>query len=81
LVDTPITRWKLLEAVFSVGPAPRLYNEDPRPPERIIERQLRVVSSVELGKGGQEVLTADKSSARAAVIKGSESGKLKNLYC
>jgi hypothetical protein len=27
----------LLETVFSVGPAPRLYNEDPRPAELMIE--------------------------------------------
>jgi hypothetical protein len=40
----------LLKAVFSFGSAPRLYNEDPRPAERIIERKLRVGSAVELGK-------------------------------
>jgi hypothetical protein len=27
----------MMEMVFSVGPAPRLYNEDPRPAGRIIE--------------------------------------------
>jgi hypothetical protein len=26
-----------METVFSVGSAPRLYNKDPRPAERIIE--------------------------------------------
>jgi hypothetical protein len=29
----PITTEKLLEEVFSVGSAPRLYSEDPRPGE------------------------------------------------
>jgi hypothetical protein len=29
----PITIEKLVEAVFSLGSAPRLYNEDPRPAE------------------------------------------------
>jgi hypothetical protein len=31
--QSPITIGKLLEAVFSVGSAPRIYNEDPRPAE------------------------------------------------
>jgi hypothetical protein len=30
--------------MFSVGSAPRLHNEDPRPAERIIQRELRVDS-------------------------------------
>jgi hypothetical protein len=42
----------MLKAVFSVGYAPRLYNEDPRPAEMITERELRIGSSVELCKGG-----------------------------
>jgi hypothetical protein len=33
---------KLLEAVFSVGSAPRLYNEDPRPSERVNLRDFRL---------------------------------------
>jgi hypothetical protein len=67
-VDTPVTIENLLKAVFFVEPAPKICNEDPRPAallcspllcsallcsaERIIERQLRVGSAVELGKGG-----------------------------
>jgi hypothetical protein len=44
----PITTEKLLEAVFSVGSAPRLYSEDPRLAERV---SLRVGSSSEFCKG------------------------------
>jgi hypothetical protein len=29
---------ELLKAMFSVGSAPRLYNEDPRPAELVVER-------------------------------------------
>jgi hypothetical protein len=43
-VNTPITIDELLKPVFSVGSVRRLYNEDPRPAERIIERKLRVGS-------------------------------------
>jgi hypothetical protein len=50
LVNTPTTIQELLEAVFSVGSAPRLYNEDPRPAEGITERELSVGSSVEFCK-------------------------------
>jgi hypothetical protein len=32
------TQCSAVEKVFSVGSAPRLYNEDPRPTEEIIER-------------------------------------------
>jgi hypothetical protein len=32
---------KLLEAVSSVGSAPRLYSEDPRPAERVQLRDIR----------------------------------------
>jgi hypothetical protein len=32
---------KLLEAVFSVGSAPKLYNENPRPAERVQLRDIR----------------------------------------
>jgi hypothetical protein len=45
MVNTPTTIEELLKAVFSVGSVPKLYNEDSRPAERIIE-------SVELGKKG-----------------------------
>jgi hypothetical protein len=44
----PITIEKLLKAVFSVGSTPRLYNENPRPAEKIIERQLEA-DSFQLG--------------------------------
>jgi hypothetical protein len=55
-VNTPTIIEKLLEAVFSVG-SPRLYNEDPRSAEWIIERQLRVGSrelscGIRLTRGG-----------------------------
>lgn len=43
-VNTPITIEKLLKAVFSVESALRIYNEEPMPAERIIERELAVVS-------------------------------------
>jgi hypothetical protein len=32
----------LLKELFYAGSAPRLYNEDPRPAERITERELGV---------------------------------------
>jgi hypothetical protein len=41
-----------MEKVLSIGSAPRLYNEDPRPAEIINERELRVGNAVEHGKGG-----------------------------
>jgi hypothetical protein len=44
LVNMPATIEELLKAVFSVGSTSRLYTEDPRPAERMIEREL-VVSS------------------------------------
>jgi hypothetical protein len=44
LVNTPTKIEELLKAVFSVGSAARLYNEDPRPAERMIERELIVGS-------------------------------------
>jgi hypothetical protein len=34
----------LLKAAFSVGSAPRLFNEDPKSAEKIIERELSVGS-------------------------------------
>jgi hypothetical protein len=40
----PKTIEKLLRAVFSVGSAPGLSKKDPRPAERIIERQSMVGS-------------------------------------
>jgi hypothetical protein len=43
-VNTPTTD-ELLKAVFSVGSARRLYNEDHRSAELITERELRVTSS------------------------------------
>jgi hypothetical protein len=49
--------------------------------------QLRIGSSVELCKGGSEEmalyfeLAVDKSSARAAVKRGPERAKLRNLHC
>jgi hypothetical protein len=52
-VNTP-TIEKLLKAVFSVGSASRVYNEDTGPAERINERELRVRISVKLCKGGWE---------------------------
>jgi hypothetical protein len=39
--QAPITIEKMLEAVFSVGSAPRLYSEDPRPAEWIQLRDIR----------------------------------------
>jgi hypothetical protein len=48
----PRTIQELLKAMFSVGPAPRLYNEDFRPAERMIERELSVGISVELRTEG-----------------------------
>jgi hypothetical protein len=42
---------ELLKAVFSVGSSPRLYNEDPRPPELMIDRVEGWQSRVELCKG------------------------------
>jgi hypothetical protein len=41
---------ELLKVVFSAGSAPRLYNEDSRSGEGIIERELMVGCSVELCK-------------------------------
>jgi hypothetical protein len=35
--NTQATIQELLETVFSVGPAPRLHNEDPRPAEGMTE--------------------------------------------
>jgi hypothetical protein len=46
-VNTPTTIEELLKVVYSVGSSPRLYNEDPRPAARIIEREL---SSTREGK-------------------------------
>jgi hypothetical protein len=37
---TSITIEELLGKVFSVGSSPRLYNEDPRPVERIIIKRV-----------------------------------------
>jgi hypothetical protein len=51
---------ELLETVFSVGSAPRLYNEHPRPTERIIEKRWQLLL-------GLRELT--KTSAWAAVTR------------
>jgi hypothetical protein len=62
-MKTQATIEELFETVFSVGPAPRLYNEDPRAAEGILEKrwQLDICQlSVEI---------VDKRSARAAVTK------------
>lgn len=60
--------------MFSVGSAPRLYYEDPGPAGRIIDSgRLRTGSSVEFCKELAVVIEGtDKSSARAAVTRGSE---------
>jgi hypothetical protein len=42
-VNTPTTIEELLKVVFSVEFAPKIRNEDPRPAERIIEREFAVV--------------------------------------
>jgi hypothetical protein len=34
-IDKPTTIEKLFKAVFSLGSTPRLYNEDPKPAERV----------------------------------------------
>jgi hypothetical protein len=78
-----------LKAVFSVGSAPMLYNEDPRPTALMTEswglsveswalqwRLRRDGATVELTVEGN-----DKSSAWAAVTRGPERVKLKNLHC
>jgi hypothetical protein len=82
-----------LERVFSVGSALRLHNEDPRPAELIIEsaenRQLKITETAKLtgltvqssSARETEKLTADKSSAQAAVTRGHERWKLNNLHC
>jgi hypothetical protein len=44
----------MLKTVFSVGPAPRLYNEDPRPAEKMTERvecRVRLSTAMEAEKG------------------------------
>jgi hypothetical protein len=66
---------ELLEVTFSVGSAPRLYNEDPKSAEGIIEKRWQR-DIWQLAIEG-----VDKSSARAAMTRGSERGKLKNLHC
>jgi hypothetical protein len=67
----------MLETVFSVGSAPRLYNEDPRPAEWMIQKRLQR-DSWQLLVGIEGI---DKNSARAAVTRGPDRGKLKNLHC
>jgi hypothetical protein len=41
--QAPITTTELIEAVFSVGPVPRLYNENPRPAEAPLEEDKILV--------------------------------------
>jgi hypothetical protein len=54
LLNTPKIIEKLLKAMYSVGSAPRLYNEDLRPADKMIERE-RVEdcqTRIEFYKGG-----------------------------
>jgi hypothetical protein len=51
--QSPITTIeKLLEAMFSIGSAPRLYNEDPRPAESVEVWQLSRVLQGRLRRDG-----------------------------
>jgi hypothetical protein len=43
-VKTPTTIEELFREMFSVESAPRLYNEDPRPAERISEKRWQLNS-------------------------------------
>jgi hypothetical protein len=74
-VNTPTTTGELLKAVFSVGSAQRLYNEDPRTAE------LSWKSSSGVDSWQLPIEGTNKSSARAAVTRWTERGKLKNLHC
>jgi hypothetical protein len=54
-INTSTTIAELLKPVFSVGVAPRLYNEDPRPAELITKRELRIGSSVQFSSAWEAV--------------------------
>jgi hypothetical protein len=90
-VNTLTTIKEVLNALFSVGSAPRQYNEYPSPAEVMTERELRLGSRVlssarEMrwlysSADSRQLRELTESVAWAAVTRGPELGKLKNLHC
>jgi hypothetical protein len=61
---------ELLEAMFSLGSARRLYNEDPRPVDLVEGWQFSRALQGRLRRDGAIVeLTVEKNSARATVTR------------